>query len=42
MLALASGVNGLPLAEEVELARIDSEAPVRMASHGPAACVMAF
>ena len=42
MLAWANGVNELPLAKEVELARIDLEAPVRMASHGPVTCVMAF
>ena len=42
MLAWANGVNELPLAEEVELARIDLEAPVRMASRGPVACTIAF
>ena len=42
MLAWANGVNELPLAEEVELARIDLKAPVRMASHGPVACAIAF
>ena len=42
MLAWANGVNGLPLAEEVELARIDLEATVRMASRGPVACTIAF
>jgi len=42
MIAWASGVSGLPLTEGVELARRDLEALMRMASHGPIACIMTF